>query len=221
MQYVAEFSELETGALIKHNRIGLLGGSFNPIHKGHIAIADIALYEFSLGEVIFLPLGRPPHKRYEHLAPAQARLDMLRLAVENERRFTVNTMELFREGYTYSVDTLELLARENKKAEYYYIIGADTLFELTTWKNFERVFCMTSFICVLRPGQDDDKARDYAQMLNEKYGYKFYVAKDKGPDISSSCVREIVKSGGMFEGLVPSKVARYILRHGLYSRAKS
>lgn len=217
MQYYTEFSELEKGTLLKQNRVGILGGTFNPIHNGHIAIAKIALYEFSLGEIVFLPVGRPPHKRCEFLASAERRLDMIRLAVEDEKRFSVDPMEIYREGYTYSVDTLEILTREHKNTEYYYIIGADTLFELVTWKNCERVFNLTSFICVLRPGQDDKKAQVYAGMMNEKYGYKFYVAKDKGPDISSSCIREIARSGGIYEGLVPQKVAGYIEKHRLYS----
>ncbi len=217
MEYKLEFSKLETAALLKQNRIGLLGGTFNPIHNGHLAIANIAAYEFSLGEVVFLPLGLPPHKRCDQLAHTNARLDMINIAIKDERRFSVNTVELYREGYTYTVDTLELLTRENKKADYYYIIGADTLFELTTWKRFERVFCLTSFICVLRPGQLDDEVKKYADSLNSKYGYKFFVANDKGPDISSSYIRDMARCKRLGKGLVPDGVARYIEQNGLYS----
>lgn len=208
---------MEEGGLLKQKRVGLLGGTFNPVHNGHIAIAKIALYEFSLGEVVFLPLGRPPHKRCEFLATAESRLEMIRLAIENEKRFSVDPLELYREGFTYSVDTLEILTREHKNNEYYYIIGADTLFELTTWKNYERVFSLTSFICVLRPGQSDIMAQEHADMMNTRYGYKFFVAKDKGPDISSSCIRDIAHSGGIYEGLVPQRVAMYIKAQRLYS----
>ncbi len=216
MQYYTEFSKLDTNALLKQNRIGLLGGTFNPVHNGHIEIAKIAAYEFSLGEVAFLPLGCPPHKKNKYIAPADRRLDMLTLAIEDEQRFSISTAEICREGFTYTVDTLEILTRRNKKAEYYYIIGADTLFELTSWKNYERVFCLTNFICVLRPGQPDKKAAEYANMLNSRYGYKFFVAKDRGPDISSSHIRELVKDGRVCDGLVPYKVARYIEKHRLY-----
>jgi nicotinate-nucleotide adenylyltransferase len=218
MQYFTEFSGLEKEcAMLKANKIGILGGTFNPVHNGHIAIANIAVYEFLLGEVVFLPLGNPPHKRNECIASAEHRLNMLRLASEDEKRFSVNTIELYRDGYTYTVDTLEILARENKNADYYYIIGADTLFELKTWKNFERVFCLTNFICVLRPGQDDSEVREYADALNERYGYKFFVAKEKGPDISSSYIRELAEKRRLKQGLVPDKVARYIEKHQLYN----
>jgi nicotinate-nucleotide adenylyltransferase len=218
MQYFTEFSGLETEcAMLKANRIGILGGTFNPIHNGHLAIANIAIYEFLLGEVIFLPLGQPPHKRNEYIASADHRLNMIKLAIEHEKRFSVNSMELYREGYTYTVDTLEILARENKNADYYYIIGADTLFELKTWKNFERVFCLTNFICMLRPGQDDGEVREYADAMNEKYGYKFFVAKEKGPDISSSYIRELAEKRRLKQGLVPDKVARYIEKYEIYN----
>ncbi len=217
MQYFTEFSRIETeSALLKQNRVGILGGTFNPVHNGHTAIAKIALYEFTLGKVIFLPLGLPPHKKNEYIAPPEARLDMIKLSIEDEKRFSVNTMELYREGYTYTVDTLEILTRENKKTDYYYIIGADTLFELKTWKNYERVFCLTNFICVLRPGQDDKEVGEYAKKLNEQYGYKFFIAKDKGPDISSSCIRELAAARKLKSNLLPEKVLRYIEKKRLY-----
>lgn len=217
MQYISEFSGFETeGALLKQNKVGILGGTFNPIHNGHLAIANIAIYEFLLGEVVFLPLGLPPHKRNEYIAPPEHRLEMIRLATEQEKRFSVNTLEIYREGLTYTVDTLEILSRENKNAEYYYIIGADTLFELKTWKNYERVFCLTNFICVLRPGQDDKKVKEYAAALNDRYGYKFFVAQEKGPDISSSFIRELAAKRRLGDGLVPDIVARYIEKNRIY-----
>lgn len=218
MQYFTEFSRIETEcALLKANKVGILGGTFNPIHNGHLAIANIALYEFLLGEIVFLPLGLPPHKEKEHIASPEHRLEMIKLAIEREKRFKVNPMELYREGYTYTVDTLEILTRENKNTEYYYIIGADTLFELKTWRNFERVFCLTNFICVMRPGQDDKEVREYAAALNDSYGYKFFVAKEKGPDISSSHIRELAAKRRLGRGFVPDGVARYIEKHAVYN----
>ncbi len=218
MQYLSEFSRLETeSALLKQNKIGILGGTFNPVHNGHLAIANIALYEFLLGEIVFLPLGIPPHKKDKYIAPPEHRLEMIRLAIQNEKRFSVNPMEIYREGYTYTVDTLEILARENKNAEYYYIIGADTIFELKSWRNYERIFCLTNFICVLRPGQDDKSVRAYADALNDIYGYKFFIAQEKGPDISSSFIRELSARRRLKGGLVPDNVARYIEKNRVYA----
>jgi nicotinate-nucleotide adenylyltransferase len=200
----------------RQNRVGLLGGTFNPVHCGHISMATIALYEFSLGEVIFLPLGMPPHKRDEYVAPAQARLDMIRLAISDESRFSLSTIETSRSGYTYTVDTLEMLTRARREAEFYYIIGADTLFELTSWKNFERVFFLTNFICIMRPGLDDLKVRQYADDLNNRFGYKIHLADEHGPSISSSHIRKLAAQGSSLSGFVPESVARYIFEHGVY-----
>ena len=213
----AEFSYIDTLCLQpKANRVGLLGGTFNPVHNGHIRMACIALDEFLLGEVVFLPLGIPPHKRYKVIAPAEHRLAMLRLAIREETRFSVDTIEIFREGVTYTVDTLELLCRSNPKTEYYYIVGADTLYELTSWKNFERVISLTRFICVLRPGIDDKDAHIYAHTLNKRYGERFFISREKGPDISSSLIRSLAKDNRIPEGLLPPSVAEYIRLNRIY-----
>lgn len=217
MVFNTEFSEFEfSGIPLSLNRTGILGGTFNPVHNGHIAMAKIALYEFSLGKVVFIPLGLPPHKKEEYIAPAKDRLEMIKLAIQYEERFSVDTIELYREGFTYTVDTLELLTQQNSGTEYYYIIGADTLFELSKWKRFERVVCLTSFICVLRPGQNDEDVKNYAHSLNDIYGCRFFIARDKGPDISSSQIRESSSSGRLTDGLVPAGVKRYIENNGIY-----
>ncbi|MGI5850428.1 MAG: nicotinate-nucleotide adenylyltransferase [Christensenellales bacterium] len=217
MREYTEFSHFELDCMqLKQNRVGLLGGTFNPIHNGHLAMAYIALYEFLLGEVIFLPVGIPPHKKGEHIAPCDLRLDMINIAIADEKRFSVNTLELSRKGYTYTVDTLEILTRENKNTEYYYIIGADTLFELNTWKNFERVVFLTNFICILRPGQDDDRVKKYVDEINNKFGYKFFIANDKGPNISSSFVRALAIRNKLTAGFVPDNVARYLMQNRVY-----
>lgn len=212
-----EFSSLESKCIAsRQNRVGLLGGTFNPVHCGHITMATIALYEFSLGEVIFLPLGMPPHKRGEFVASAQQRLDMVRLAIADENRFSLSTIETRRSGYTYTVDTLEMLSRARKETDFYYIIGSDTLLELTTWKNYERVLLLTDFICIMRPGLDDTKVRQCADSLNCRFGHKIHLASEHGPNISSTHIRTVAAQGGSLTGLVPDPVARYIDEHGIY-----
>ena len=214
---IAEFSSIDTLCLQpKANRVGLLGGTFNPIHSGHIRMACIALDEFILGEVVFIPTGSPPHKRNEYVAPAEHRLNMLRLAIQDESRFSVDSIEIYREGLTYTVDTLEVLCQEHPNTEYYYIIGADTLYELTGWRNFNRVIALTQFICVLRPGVDDDRVHEYAQMLNQRYGPRIAIAQDKGPDISSSLIRCLIADNRLAAGLMPESVAEYIRLNQLY-----
>ena len=212
-----EFVRFETECIhSKQNKIGLLGGTFNPIHNGHISMAYIVLYEFLLGKIVFLPSCNPPHKKDELIAPQQLRVDMIRLAIEDEPRFCLSSAEIDRGGITYTVDTLEMLSRTNKDAEYYYIIGADTLFEIESWRNFERVIRLTNFLCVLRPGQDDIKVQQYAASLNGRYGHKIYISDERGLDISSSLIRQLVADGRPYLGLVPSKVACYIEQNHVY-----
>ncbi len=200
----------------KHNRVGLLGGTFNPVHNGHISMAYIALYEFLLGEIIFIPLGIPPHKQYENIALAEHRLNMLHLAISGENRFSVDAIEINREGITYTVDTLEALCSAHPNTEYFYIIGADTLYELTTWKNYQRVFALASFICVLRPGINDAAVNQYAYSLSDKFGCRIYLAHDKGPDISSTLIRKLASEGHLYSELLPNSVAKYIRQNRIY-----
>ena len=200
-----------------HNKIGLLGGTFNPVHNGHLTMACIALCEFMLGEVIFLPAGDPPHKSGSVIAPSEQRIDMIRLAIEDYRSFSVSAIETQRAGTTYTIDTLEALKKSNVKSEYYYIIGADTLFELHTWKNIEKVLMLTNFICILRPGTDDAAAKEYAAVLNEKYRHNIFIANEKGPSISSSEIRILAERGELRPTLVPDKVASYIAQNSVYT----
>jgi len=217
MSQLAEFSALDTECL-KQNRIGILGGTFNPIHNGHIKMAYIAMYEFGLGRIMFLPTGNPPHKKDELLPCAADRLEMVRLAIEEESRFFLSSAETDRTGYTYTVDTLELLSRKDSQTAFYYIIGADTLFELTSWKNHERVFLLTDFICILRPGHDFDQVMRYVDMLNNRFGHKVYVAEERGPDISSTQIRRLLAENRLPEGLIAPKVAKYIIKHDIYGQ---
>lgn len=200
----------------KANKIGLLGGTFNPVHNGHIRMAQIAFEEFMLGKVLFLPSGQPPHKQGEFIAPAYMRTDMLKLAIYDYPSFFVSNVEIERKGTTYTVDTLEYLTLENPGSEYYFIIGADTLFELHTWRNIERVLELTKFICVLRPGTDYNKVSCYANLMQNKYPGSVMVAERKGPCISSTQVRELAAMGQSLEGYVTKEVAQYINENRLY-----
>lgn len=219
MRAYTEFSSLESAHLLqKQKRTGLLGGTFNPVHNGHIHLAYIALYEFMLGEVVFLPVGMPPHKRDTYVAPAKERLEMIRLAIAEEKRFSLSTVETDRSGTTYTVDTLELLARGNYDGTYYYIIGSDTLFELMSWRHIERVMMLTDFICILRPGQDERSVKRFADNINHKYGDKIHFARERGPDISSSLIRTLAANHKLCDGLVPQSVASYIRKNNVYSK---
>jgi len=192
-------------------RIGILGGTFNPPHNGHLTIARNLLAEFALARVVFLPAGIPPHKELVTIAGSDARKKMLELLIEGEPAFSLCTLELNRAGTTYTVDTLHELRRNlEPDVELYYIIGSDTLFELTTWKDFERVFSLTKFLCVPRTGFPLYDIERYAQELGERYGAKIHLSRSVGPQISSTQIRSLLKRGGDIRPYVPLRLAQYL-----------
>lgn len=199
------------------DKIGILGGSFNPVHIAHIDIALQAREQFSLQKVLLIPLGLPPHKTDETLAPAQDRLDMLHIAIQDKPCLEVNTIETKRQGYTYTIDTLtELQCQYSSETEFHYIIGADTLFELESWKRHEEVFKLCEFICFYRPGYDLQKIMEQLKHLRERYGKLVQLARYEGIDVSSTQVREMAGQGLEISALVPEGVDKYINRKGLY-----
>ena len=140
---------LKGGAAVPKERIGIMGGSFNPIHDRHMEIAACAKREHKLDRVIFLPAGNPPHK-HEGLADAEYRFEMTRLAVSGMQGFSVSRMEIDREGVTYTVDTLTRLQKQMPGAELYYLIGEDTLFDLPNWRRPDKVFTLCRFLVCSR-----------------------------------------------------------------------
>jgi nicotinate-nucleotide adenylyltransferase len=198
------------------DKIGILGGSFNPVHIAHIDIAMQACEQFSLQKVLLIPLGLPPHKT-EELASAQDRLEMLRIAIQDKPCLELNPIEIERPGYTYTIDTLTELHRQySSDTEIHYIIGADTLFELESWKRHEEVFKLCEFICFYRPGYDLQKITEQCRYLREQYGKLVQIARYEGIDVSSTQVREMAGHGLDISALVPEGVDKYIYKKGLY-----
>ena len=204
------------GSLPHFDKIGILGGTFDPPHLGHLFMAKTALREFSLDEVILLPVGDPPHKRSQHVASGIDRLNMLELLRGGEAHITISDMEIAREGYTYTVDSLRRLTQLLPHAIFYYIIGEDTLYELESWKEHESVFSLTEFICFPRPGGDGERMWSTAEFLKRRYGKDIAFSQSSGPDISSTHIRELIMQGDSTKGLLPEEVRRYIDDNKLY-----
>ena len=193
-------------------RVGLMGGSFDPIHLGHIAIAGEARDALQLSHVLFLPSGRPPHKAHLGASPAQ-RLEMTRLAVEPLPWAQASDVEVCRQGTIYTVDTLQILSSQHPEAAFYYIIGADTLLDLP---NTQKVCTLCRFICLHRPGVADEAIGTALEDLRSRYGAQVHLVPASGPDISSTEIRRRVARGQSTEGLLPGAVRAYIDRENLY-----
>jgi len=149
-------------------RIGIMGGTFDPVHIGHLFIAEQARETFELNLVLFIPTGYPPHKQTSGVT-GQQRVHMLELAVQDNPFFQVSSMEVKRKGTTYSIDTLTELRAVYPEDELYFIIGGDTLLELETWRSFEKAAGMCRFIVYERPGYGWQDMRKEAQRLKNLY----------------------------------------------------
>lgn len=200
-------------------RLGIMGGTFDPIHLGHLHVARVALREAALDSVLFLPDGDPPHKQPG--ASGADRLKMTQLAVEQDPAFWVSDMELRRPGRTYTVDTLKALLQEDPARELHYLIGADTLFQFPSWKTAHKVATLCSMLVVPRPGTDLDEVRWFMRKLFADFGLRSSLLSQPGPDISSTQIRERVKAGEDITALVPRAVALYITENGLYREVAS
>lgn len=199
----------------KNLRVGLMGGSFDPIHIGHVCIASEARKALDLDRVLFLPSGRPPHKAHLGASAAQ-RLEMTKLATQGLPWAEASDIEVFREGTIYTVDTLTILTAQHPETDFYYIIGADTLLDLPNWRNTKKVCAMCRFICVRRPGIDSRRMEETLERLHAECAVKVEMVNASGPDISSTEIRNRIRSGEPTDGLLPEAVRVYIDREKLY-----
>ena len=215
-------------------KIGLFGGTFDPIHWGHLRSAEEVSETFGLDRVYFIPAALPPHKRGQTTTPARDRLQMVRLAVAKNPRFQVSTAEISRAGVSYSIDTIrEFAAKKQRGDVLYFIIGLDAFREIGTWKNFTEIFPLCNFIVTSRPGsKESDPLKGTGVAVKKLFCYDFKrrnyrhgsgtrIFFDELTDIaiSASEIRALVKEGKSIRYLVPAEVERYINRRGLYGSA--
>ncbi|MBI2414070.1 MAG: nicotinate-nucleotide adenylyltransferase [Deltaproteobacteria bacterium] len=210
-------------------RIAIIGGTFNPIHYGHLRIAEEAREALSLDKVIFMPANIAPHK-VESPAPTDARLEMIRLSIAGNPSFELSDIEIKRGGRSFTIDTLRALKQKDGSLDISLIIGNDSFNDITTWCEYESLFESASFIVVERPGYPVKKP---GEVLPVELARKFWYDADKGKflnsfgttltylattlmDIASSDVREKVKQGASVRYLLPDPVIEYILKTGLY-----
>ena len=186
-------------------KIGVLGGTFNPIHYGHLILGEQVSGQLKLDRVIYVPTFMPPHKSSKNVIKAQDRLNMIKLAVKGNDRFMVADVEICRKGKSYTVDTLREIKKQYPFAELFFICGSDLVAEIPTWKNVDEVYKLAKFVLAKRPG--------FGKRLSGKSFLKISVAQ---VDISSSLIRDLVKRGSSIRYLTPDSVVRYIEKHRLY-----
>jgi nicotinate-nucleotide adenylyltransferase len=193
-------------------RVGVMGGTFDPIHHGHLVTAEEAVVQFGLDQVVFVPTGRPWMKADRVVSPSEDRYLMTVVATASNPRFSVSRVEIDREGPTYTVDTLRELADEHPDAELYFITGADAILEIFDWKDPEDVLGLAHFIAATRPGYDLARFEAAAPTHHPKVSTMDIPALA----ISSSDIRERVKEGRAIRYLLPEGVKSYIEKQGLY-----
>ena len=223
----------------KIKKVGIFGGTFNPIHKGHLEIAEEIRDFFSLDYVIFIPAGIPPHKENKDIVESHHRLRMTELAVEGHKYFKVSPVEVESPDISYSVNTLKMLKKElGDDTELYFIVGLDAFLEIHTWKNVDELLTLCNFIVMERPGYrfidiinvpvnilkkiDEDKLvqldrgviKCIAFPLNDRY--RLYLLRIRPCDISSTTIRKLLRRGEDVKNLLPEPVRLYIMKNNLY-----
>ena len=199
-------------------RIGLMGGTFDPIHYGHLVTAEGARVEFGLEKVIFVPSGRPPHKPAAHVTAAEHRYLMTVLATLSNPYFDVSRIDIDRPGPSFTVDTVQE-ARQlwGPDAQIFFITGADAILEILTWKDPERLLSSCHVIAATRPGYDLSRLESSIGQLWARFSHRIHVVQVPAMSISSSDIRERVRRGYPIRYLVPESVADYIYKHRLYT----
>jgi nicotinate-nucleotide adenylyltransferase len=198
-------------------KIGILGGTFDPIHMGHLILGEIIRDSFKLDKILFIPSGNPPHKNAHKITDAKDRLNMVELAVQSNQFFEVSDIEIKRSGFTYTIDTLtELSNIYDGKAVLHMVTGADVIMDILLWKEPLKLLSMCSFISVYRPGYDEKKLIDEAARLKNEYNANIKIFKAPLIDLSSTEIRNRVKEDKTIKYLVPKAVEDYIIENGLY-----
>ena len=195
-----------------------MGGTFDPIHIGHLIVAEESRYRFRLERVLFVPAGIPPHKPGEPISDKEHRYRMTVLATQDNPAFEASRIEIDRPGPSYTVDTLTELKRiYGESTRLYFITGADAILEILTWHQPERLKCMAKFIAATRPGYD---LREVERRLPEDFLEQTILLEVPGVHISSTELRSRVASGMPIKYLVPREVEEYIIENGLYGVRK-
>jgi nicotinate-nucleotide adenylyltransferase len=212
-------------------RLGLFGGTFNPIHYGHLRSAEEVCEALALNRLWFIPAGHPPHKTAADITSFEVRLEMTRLAVGDHPVMSVSDLEGRRPGRSYSIETLQQIRQEMGPSwELYFILGLDAILEIATWKDYQDLFTLSHFVVLDRPGYDRQRLGEvltgevHPQFrpleaetgFQHPSGHRVFFQKTTLMDISATCIRNLVRRGGSIRYLLPEAVRGYIISNKLY-----
>lgn len=202
----------------KTKKVGIMGGTFNPIHIGHLILAEAAYEAYNLDEVLFVPSGHSYMKDQSEILDAKKRVHMTGLAIEDNPHFALSTIEIDRDGNSYSYETLETLRKQNPNTEYYFIVGADTLFALETWKHPEILLPSCTILAAVRDGVSMEKMQKQADYLEEKFGGSIKLLPTSNIEISATDIRKRLFENRDAKYIVPDAVLQFIHKNGLYKK---
>lgn len=201
----------------KYNKkIGIIGGTFNPIHVGHLFLAENAYEEFRLDEILFIPSGISYFKDPKSILDKKTRIAITGEAIEDNPHFALSTIETDRPGNSYTYETLEELKRENPNTQYYLILGADTFYEIEKWKNADSIMKNAIILAAIRNNQSLEELQNKAEELKNRYHAEIHILSNPNIEISSTDIRKRVAEGKSIRYLVTEKTRKYIEKHNLF-----
>ena len=205
----------------QNKKVGIMGGTFDPIHYGHLILAQNALDTFSLDEILFVPSGTPWLKESTKVLSKNKRVSMTGMAIEDNPDFALSTIEIDREGNSYSYETVEELKRMQPKTDFYFIMGADSLLEIERWKHPGRLMTECTLLVAVRDDCDREGLEKQIIYLTDKYQADIKILPANRIDISSTKIRRMIREGKSVRYMLPDQVIRFIQKNHLYQQETS
>ena len=203
----------------KQRKIGIMGGAFDPIHYGHLLIAENAAEQYGLDQVYFMPTGQSPLKAKRHITDAAHRCEMIQLAIADNPRFRLSTQEIDNEGTSYTYRTLERLKEKHPMDQFFFIMGGDSLKDFETWRYPERIVRAACVLASVRDDVEGDAFRKQLEYLRERFGTEaIFPLSTPNYEVSSHGIRTLTEQGQTIRYMVPESVRAYIEEHGLYRK---